>query len=212
MPVLNIFNLGEECLWGIWKIEEDESTLQSKILATGYTEGQPIITHQKKRIEWLSSRLLIHSLLEKFGKPFYGIVNDFYGKPHLRNYSDYHVSLSHCNDYSVAILHKSTQVGIDIELLKDKLRLVTRKFLSEDEISQVVGDDKKLCVYWCVKEVVYKLHGTKVISLKNNIFIHPFDFKLSGGKCKADLIFENKKTSFQLTYLCINNYFIAFNH
>jgi 4'-phosphopantetheinyl transferase len=210
MPVFKIFTLGEDCLWGIWKIEQQESMLLNSLTHFSYPDAFSAITHPKKKLEWLSSRLLMKALLENIGKPFFGIVNDGYGKPHLAQYN-YHVSLSHCGDFSTAILHKKKNVGIDIEFLKEKLRLVIRKFLSDIEIADIQSDLRKLCVYWCVKEVIYKLHGTRSISLKNNIYIHPFIFNPEGGQCVVDLSYLSLFETFQVRYLSIDDYYIAFN-
>lgn len=210
MGVFEIFNLADDCIWGIWKIESEESGLLDSLTHFSFPEHFSSIHHPKKRLEWLSSRLLMKALVEKLGKKFYGVQNDSYGKPHLKNYN-YHVSLSHCGDYSVAIIHRKKNVGIDIEIVKNKLQLVVKKFLTDSEIDDVQGNMKKLCVYWCVKEVIYKLHGKRSISLKNNIFVQAFDFIAEGGICKVNLSFENKVEQFVIRYTSFGDYFIAFN-
>ena len=63
MPVFKVFTLTNDCIWGIWKIDEDEMFFQNALGIYAKSENIPAISHQKKRLEWLSSRLLVKVLL-----------------------------------------------------------------------------------------------------------------------------------------------------
>lgn len=211
MPVYKIGRPDGNCIWGIWKIEEQLPVLMDSLQGLSLTDGFYTINHDKKKVDWLTSRMLIKHLIENTGDIFYGISNDKNGKPHLNNY-DYHLSLSHCQEYTVAIIHKLKKVGIDIEIIREKIRTVSPKFLSEDELKDAGGHLNKLCVSWCIKEVLYKIHSIRNISLKNNMRIYPFDFNEAGGHCLAVLSVNEYSEVFNIQYLRIGNHFIAFNY
>jgi 4'-phosphopantetheinyl transferase len=210
MPVCKLETSGNDCFWGIWKMDEKEAVLLHSLGDFPMPQTLHSIVHEKKRLEWLSSRLLIRQLMKNNDENFYGIINDANGKPHLHN-SKYHLSLSHGGEYTVAIIHKKYKVGIDIELIREKIRLVSGKFLSAAEAGHLGNDLEKLCVSWCVKEVLYKIHSIRNISLKNNIYLHPFDFNNDGGFCSATLYWNGHNEDFKVRYFRLENYFIVYN-
>ncbi len=58
---------------------------------------------------------------------------DDHGKPYLVNF-DYEISLSHSYDYAAVMISKDKKVGVDIELMKEKIDLIKHKFLSVEEL------------------------------------------------------------------------------
>jgi phosphopantetheinyl transferase len=106
---------------------------------------------------------------------------DEHGKPYLVN-SDTHISLSHSYDYAAVIVSKTKKVGIDIELIKHKIKLIRHKFLSDIELAQKqIGDNTDgLYVCWCAKEAIYKWHGKKGLEFKQHMHIKPFKLKTTG--------------------------------
>jgi 4'-phosphopantetheinyl transferase EntD len=72
-------------------------------------------------------------------------------------------------------MHPLRSVGIDVERVAEKLVRIAPKFLSESEKQHGQTDLKRLCTYWCAKEALYKLHGTRQLSFKDEINIHAFD-------------------------------------
>ena len=101
MPVERTYT-SEHALWGLWKIEEDESTLLTHVSAEKVSAK---LTNPLKRIEFLAGRALIKSLLAQWNVPYRGLEKDSFGKPFLPG-SSIHVSLSHSYPYVAAILHK----------------------------------------------------------------------------------------------------------
>ncbi|MEM9417209.1 MAG: 4'-phosphopantetheinyl transferase superfamily protein, partial [Bacteroidota bacterium] len=66
-------------------------------------------------------------------------------------------------------------IGVDIQLPAKKLQDVREKFLSENEVKDSGNDMETLCIYWCAKEAIYKAHGGKGVSLKEDIHIQEFE-------------------------------------
>ena len=106
---------------------------------------------------------------------------DDHGKPYLVN-SNTHISLSHSYDYAAVIISKDKKVGVDIELIKHKIKSIKHKFLSDLELAQKqIGDNTNgLYVSWCAKEAIYKWYGRKGLEFKQHIHIKPFKLKDEG--------------------------------
>ncbi|MFD1819009.1 4'-phosphopantetheinyl transferase superfamily protein [Pseudarcicella hirudinis] len=167
--------LSPKSLIVLWKIEEQASFFSEYLgNAENVISELGNISHPQKQLEWLASRTCVKHLCTKLGLEYQGIKKDLHNNPYLIN-SEGFVSLSHTHGYATAIVSLSDEVGIDIEKVSDKLSYVSHKFLSEPEYIQADNDLKTLCIYWCAKESLYKLHGRRNLSFKNNIFIDHFD-------------------------------------
>lgn len=169
MPVFKTIELDDGKGWiCVWKTNEKLPELESKLqnnclLGVDYSR----ITHENKKIDYLASRCALDWVLEKMLITQSEIIKDTNGKPFLKN-SNAQLSISHSNEYCVAIVHQSRNVGIDIQILSHKIKNVSTKFLTPSEI-EIVGDQLlDLCKVWCAKEAMYKLVGKKGLSLKND--------------------------------------------
>jgi len=154
----------------IWKIEEDEIFFLQKVPLKND------IAHPRKRLQHLAGRFLLPFLYPDFPNDKIMIADS--KKPFLKNES-YHFSISHSDDYAVAIVSRTQRVGIDVELFSDKVLRVKNKFLNEKESHftlQYNNDLKLLTTLWCAKEAAYKWYSYGAISLKNNISTDRFLF------------------------------------
>jgi len=95
----------------------------------------------------------------------------------------YHISFSHSFDYAAVMISKNGTVGIDIELIKEKVERIANKFLKPEELAFIDKDEHRiqhLYICWCAKEAVYKCYGQKEVSFVDNIHLTPFDFSEQG--------------------------------
>lgn len=174
MPLTKIDTQNDNA-WALWKIEEREDELKSFI-----TSDIPIdITHDKKKLEWYAGRTLVKYLMESLGLTYHGIVKDTFGKPFPVN-SSYQLSLSHSYPYVAAYIHASQSIGIDLEQPKSKLVNVAPRIFNKAELASAAGDLTKLCVFWCAKEVLVKVHGKKDLTFAKNLQIEPFSMQNKG--------------------------------
>ena len=177
MAVIFSKNISEQCIVTLWKIEENAHfflqylNIEEKDLPT-FSKA----THPHKQLEWLASRTCVKYTVELLEHNYQGIEKDEHNNPFLSEIQGY-VSLSHTNEYAVAIISLTDEVGIDIERVSNKLSRVAHKFLSSDELTHAADDLFKMCVYWCAKESLYKWYGKKNLSFKDNIFVEPFNEK-----------------------------------
>lgn len=180
MPIVYQKNIDEHTSLAVWKIEEtDEQLLSGLQLKQHELDVIASLSNGKRALHWLSTRLLLRTMLNT--SDYIDCQMDDHGKPYLVN-SDTHISLSHSYDYAAVIISKDKKVGVDIELIKHKIKSIKHKFLSDLELAQKqIGDNTNgLYVSWCAKEAIYKWNGRKGLEFKQHIHIKPFKLKDEG--------------------------------
>jgi 4'-phosphopantetheinyl transferase len=174
MPIVRQWTVFEDCSILIWEIAEPIDELQEGLVANADEwEEYYTISHPQKQLEWLSGRRAMQTLVENEGLKYEGMIKDEYGKPFLKNRLA-EISLTHTAYYIVVAQHPFRAIGVDLERVAPKLSRVAPKFLSEEESQHAQNDLTRLCTYWCAKEAIYKLHGTRQLSFKDEIPIQAF--------------------------------------
>jgi phosphopantetheinyl transferase len=170
VPLLKLDSFSSQSFWALWKIEESREELSYQPgRDSEYLELMQIHQPQKK-LEWLASRLIIQSLVEKMESPFHGIYKDAFGKPHLYQLP-FQISIAHCFPWAAGAIHKSRSIGVDIEQPREKLLNIRERFLNSTE-AEIAGTDLEiLCKFWTGKEVLYKIYGRKKLIFKEHIQI-----------------------------------------
>jgi len=180
MPVVFNKNIDDDTMLGVWKIEETEEQLTAGLqLKQHELDVIASLNNGKRLLHWLSTRVLLRTLLNT--DDYIDCRLDDHGKPYLPDL-EYEISLSHSYDYAAVIISKSKKVGVDIELIKHKIKSIKQKFLSDLELAQKqIGDNTNgLYVCWCAKEAIYKWNGRKGLEFKQDIHIKPFKLKDKG--------------------------------
>jgi 4'-phosphopantetheinyl transferase EntD len=196
MPLFYQHNINENTRLGIWKIEEPEIFFLREVPL------KKDVSHPHKRLQHLAGRYLLPFLFDDF--PIEEIVIADTRKPFLEN-EKYHFSISHCGDFAAAIVSSQSRVGVDIEIISDKVGKIRHKFLSDDEYRLIDGgwpmtmsnafsfeEQKYLTILWSSKESIFKWYSlgnvdfrahmqlTKpMISVANNEWDLPFVFSKS---------------------------------
>jgi 4'-phosphopantetheinyl transferase len=163
--------------WGLWKITEPETVLQSRLLKVDSIPEN--VTHPNKRLEFLSARVLAKTLLEQRGFTYSGINKNEAGKPYFNNHT-LQLSLSHSFPYVAALLHTTHAAGIDVEQPKAKLLKIAPRILNPVELDDAGNDETKLCVYWCAKESLIKVYGKKDLVFATEMSIDSFRLETCG--------------------------------
>ncbi|MBC7616100.1 MAG: 4'-phosphopantetheinyl transferase superfamily protein [Pedobacter sp.] len=180
MPIVYKKNIDEQTSLAVWKIEETEEQLLCGLqLKQHELDVIASLSNGKRVLHWLSTRLLLRTMLNT--SDYIDCQMDDHGKPYLVN-STMQISLSHSYDYAAVIISKDKKVGVDIELIKHRIKSIKHKFLSDLELAQKqIGDNTNgLYVSWCAKEAIYKWNGRKGLEFKQHIHIKPFKLKEEG--------------------------------
>src|SRR6187549_158058 len=163
MPIFFQDRINETSRLGIWKIEEAEHFFK------GNVPQHRNVTHPHKRLQHLAGRFLLQFLFPDF--PYHLIQVADTRKPYLPN-EEYHFSISHCGDYAAVIVSKDHRVGIDIELVTEKVERIKHKFLSAEELNNIqhtTHNTQYLTLLWSCKEAVFKWYGNGGVDFKDNI-------------------------------------------
>ncbi len=167
MPIIKEFETIDDCQVVVWEINENLNWFQNQVFVTdNELLDFRAISHPAKQLEWFAGRAALQYLVQPHS--YNGLTKDKYGKPHLRSHNT-QISISHTSKYVVIAFHKNKSIGIDLERVSEKIERIKHKFLNLNELSEAQDDIVKLTTYWCAKEALYKLHGTKQLSFKDNI-------------------------------------------
>lgn len=211
MPIIDMPIESTEIHLGLWQIKETLEELLEKlalnVIDKNYLEA---ISHPQKQLEFLASRLLIKTMLNTLSIDYQGVIKNELNRPALFEHT-YHISLTHCKDYTASILHPSRAVGIDMELVREQTRRVQHKFLNAEELAFADNNLEKLTLLWAVKEALYKLYGQKKLTLKGDMSVQPFELA-EKGKLTAILFPQNIDYQiFTFAYQRIEDYYLAYS-
>lgn len=180
MPFIPIESKIKDIKIGLWRIEEEEEYFYQRLnLYENETNHLAKLSHPQKKIEWLSSRLCLKTLLNITEK-VESLKNEE-GKPYLSNHS-YYISYSHSSNYSSAIASKENYVAIDIEFFrKSRSPELSKMFMNQWELSyyKKTGNPYLFFLIWSAKETLFKIHSKRGIYFRENIHINLEDFSLN---------------------------------
>lgn len=210
MPVILNKIIDEHTRLAVWKIEEtEEELLRGLQLKTHELDFVASLNNGKRLLHWLSTRLLLRTMLQT--NDYIDSRMDDQGKPYLVN-GDYQISFSHSFDYASVMISKDKHVGVDIELIKDKIQKIKSKFLKPAELSGLPAKDSTLALYicWCAKEAIYKWYGKKGLEFKKHIDIYPF-VPQDAGVVQAKAVLPEGEVLLQVPYFKVEeNYMLGY--
>ncbi len=198
MPLVYQQNINALTRIGVWHIAETEDFFAAVPL-------QKEITHWHKRLQHMAGRFLLKELYPGFPLALIKIAHT--RKPFLEDEA-YHFSISHCRDYAAVLISKGFRVGVDIELVNEKIDTIIPRFLIADEVAlmPVAEINKAATLFWSVKESVYKWQGIGRTDFKKHIRIQNFTGNLDEGM--VNCLFKND-IHLQVHYLFFNGNFLT---
>jgi len=195
MPLTAQHQINTATRLGLWRIDEPVSFFMPRLSFTDYDQQRfARLTSEHRQREWLASRLLLKTLVDS--PNIIHLEADSNGRPLVRN-MPLQVSISHSGHVAAAIVSEQHPVGIDVEMIHDRIQRIAYKFVGDHEwafIGRKPATDL-LTLMWSAKESVYKIYGKRVLAFSGNIFIHPFEIGNSGW-----FYVEIKKTDFYKKY------------
>ncbi len=154
--------------------------------------------HIKREQEKAGTRFLLKSLLKT---SLFELAYTEENKPFLKNRTE-HISISHSHDKLVIIINTKENTGIDIEQIRDKVKNVQHKFLSEKELHFAGGDVNKLITLWAAKEAMYKVNGLKEVEFIRNLFVEEY----TGPEMTGRIELKDLKKKYRLVSEEIDGY------
>ncbi len=208
MPLLLDQSLPENTRLLVWDITENTDWLKSNV-TLNEEEGNLYNTfsHEPRRKQWLAVRLILQHYFA--GNTNHHIQYDEFGKPYFKD-AKLTISISHSHQLGGVIISSLIELGLDIERLDHRIEKIKTKFLSDEELQQLNGQNmnEQLHIYWCAKEVMYKIYGRKGLEFKDHLKILPFNYKPEGS-IKGLLSKAGEEISFEINYRNFKGYMIA---
>ena len=200
MPLLLSKQIHNKAAYAVWNIQE--TFLELPYLSP---DPFPAELHPVRQAEWIVGRILIKRLCDIFNLDYKGVGRHETGKPFLIDH-EVEISISHSFPMACAMLHFDRPCGIDLERPRKKMLMVQDKFLSDAE-ADYREDLEKICAVWCAKEVVYKIHGRKYLSLKDEIRV-----KIkTHDSIQAEITRPSDKEEFALHYEWLKDYILCYS-
>ena len=210
MPLTKLEEIKPDKAIGIWHITESFEKLNSEI--TLNTEDKELLNsfnYKPKQLEWLAGRITLKRLCEHYSIAYNGIKKNEHGKPYLHGLN-WEISLTHSYPYVAAIIDKYDSVGIDLEQPRQTLKTISHKYLNQEELHNANNEVDHLCIYWCAKETLYKIHGKKGLIFKDQIALDPIVIN-SIGNLNGKIIADNTIKCYKLQFRIDNDYILTFN-
>jgi 4'-phosphopantetheinyl transferase len=208
MPLLNTQVVDSQCVWGIWRIVESLDALIDLAPVRSDLDFIQSIHHPQKQVESLSARLLLQELLSNWGIEYKGVQKNEKKYPQFIALP-YSLSLSHTQEYAVAIVHQTMNVGIDIEPIRDKILKIAPKFLAKNELAFCENNLEKLTLLWTVKEAIYKWYNQKGLVFNQDMLTEAFVLQ-DRGIIKAHIFPQHTfGLGFDVEYHRFLHYYIA---
>lgn len=204
MPLYKTIKVNNEITIYIWSIEESFEELHQNIIIT---------ENIKSRLAQMRSELhqrgflSVRQLLRVAGYQSSDLFYDENGKPHLLDGK--HISITHSFVFSAIIVSEVDEVGIDIELIRDKIQRIGYKFTSfENSYLTKQELTRKLSIIWCIKESLYKAFATKGVSFKNHIKVIPFD--AYGSNTVAWVYYKGRQAKYKASFFTVEGFMCAY--
>lgn len=162
MPFYKKLSLNNADIY-LWNLAESPQELLALLPSNrNYADEITRFRSVQRQREWLSTRVLLHTVL---GHDVF-IAYDEVGAPFLQRRSPNKmeishalpaVSISHSRQWiALAVAHADVTIGIDLETISERADRVIHKFLSSAE-QQLLSCSHSATHLWCAKEATYKL-------------------------------------------------------
>ncbi|PWL40171.1 4-phosphopantetheinyl transferase [Flagellimonas aquimarina] len=206
MPIYKTITVSPTTSVYIWKVTEPEEEL---------SEGIVLTPHCQNRMDGMKSEahrrafLSIRHLLAITGYTDSDLFYDGAGKPHLKDGN--HISITHSHNFTGIIVSQTDEVGIDIEMQRDKILRIAHKFTPIQEYRTLANTDaiiRKLTMVWGAKESLYKIYAQKGLSFLRHIDV--MDFTFDDSRTVAEILYKGKKSHYDVEFLEFEGFTCAY--
>lgn len=155
--------------------------------------------------------LSIRHLMAEAGYVDHDMFYDDFGKPHLHDGN--HISITHSRNFTGIILSKTDEVGIDIEMQRDKILRIAHKFTPLEEYRTLANTEaiiRKLTIVWGAKESLYKIYAEQGLSFLRHIDV--MDFAFDDKRTVGKIAYKGKKSHYGIEFMEFEGFTCVFAH
>lgn len=201
-------NINANTHLGIWRIEEPESFFLEKVPV------KKDVSHPYKRLQHLAGRFLLPVLFEDF--PLAEILIADTKKPFLPD-EHYHFSISHCGNFAAAVASTQNRVGIDVEFVTPRIKIISPKFMNEDEKDFMAEWEQLpqvhlqlMTLLWSAKEAIFKWFGNGEVDFRQHIQLKSAPLINAGEWTTLDFLFKKTNVDLQVHAKIFDNLSLAY--
>lgn len=208
MPIHYVNAVSPHGVLAVWNITEPKAYFEEQLDLNEKEIAHVSQLSDRKALEWLSARYLLQMMAGKRSRIY--VSKDEHGKPLIAN-SPYHISISHSQDMAACIASKSV-VGIDIQVIVEKIARIAPKFCNEYETERIPKES--LLYYhliWGAKECIYKAYGKRKVDFRQHMRIHDIPEDLTVGQCKGTLDMGNFHQEYHIEYKVLDEAYLLVN-
>ena len=208
MPIYKTITVSPTTTVYIWKVTEPEGELGKNVELT---------THCQNRMDGMKSEdhrrafLSIRHLLAKAGYVDHDLYYDDFGKPHLKDGN--YISITHSHNFTGIIISETDEVGIDIEMQREKILRIAHKFTPIEEYRTLANTEaliRKLTIVWGAKESLYKIYAQQGLSFLQHINV--IDFSFEDTRTVAEILYHGKKSHYGVEFLEFEGFTCVYAH
>ena len=197
MPLYKTIKIDDHISVYIWQVTETEGDL---------SDGISLTTNCQQRMDDMKSELhrrgflSIRHLMAVAGYEDKDLYYDSWGKPHLKDGN--HISITHSHHFTGIIVSKKKEVGIDIEMQREKILRIASKFTPLEEYKTIANADaliRKLTIVWGAKESLYKIYATHGLSFLHHVEVQ--DFRLDDTETTAEILYKGDRSYYDVKFL-----------
>jgi phosphopantetheinyl transferase len=197
MPLYKIIEVSKGISVYIWQITETEDELG---------QGIQLTPHCQQRMDGMKSELhrrgfmSIRHLMASAGNVDQDLYYEDWGKPHLRDGKK--ISITHSHHFTGIIVSKESEVGIDIEMQREKILRIANKFTPLEEYKTIANTDaliRKLTIVWGAKESLFKIYAKQGLSFLHHVEVR--DFTFDDTETTADILFHGDSSQYLIKFL-----------
>lgn len=197
MPLYKTITVSKGITVYIWKITESEDEL---------AQGIELTHNCQQRMDGMKSELhrrgflSIRHLMAEAGYVDQDLYYDDWGKPHLKDGRQ--ISITHSHHFTGIIVSDKKEVGIDIEMQREKILRIANKFTPLEEYKTIANTDaliRKLTIVWGAKESLFKIYAKQGLSFLHHVEVK--DFTFDDTQTTADILFHGDSSFYNISFL-----------
>ena len=202
MPIIEDLKLSETSRLIIWEISETINELKTKVLLS---ENSLKLLNQRKSEVQKKQFLAIRNILSELSIDDRDMKYEESGRPYV--IGGQNISLSHSDTFAAVILSDNV-VGIDIEIMHDRILKIKDKFLETELNYPEKLEVATALIYWNIKESIFKAVLKEGLDFKKNILVLPLNMKKN--TTKSWFIDNDEIYSFETHFKISKKYTLAF--
>ena len=195
MPFFYQQNINETTHFAIWAIDEPLSYFEEEM------QLLVDIQHEERKKQHMAVRWLLKLMMPEVDLSQIEIAPN--GKPWIPG-SNFHFSFSHCKGYAAVAVSDTDPIGMDIEIIHERIAKVAHKFLhkNEKELIETLSSDmqlKQMGFNWAAKEAMYKMYEKNGIDFSEHFLIPQLALE-ENGKMTALIQHQGNNLQVNLSY------------